>query len=60
MYSTVSSLLDLLSAKDAKTADKSVHLGALQCLAMLCEKHGQRLLSTMLETLAVAIKYAGR
>ena len=60
MYSTVSSLLDLLSAKDARALHKSVHLGGLQCLAILCERHGQKLSSSMLETLGVATKYAGR
>lgn len=60
MYSTVSSLQDLLSAKEAKALDKSIHLAALQCLAILCEKHGQKLASSMLETLTIAAKYSGR
>ena len=60
MYSTVSGLQDLLSAKEAKALDKSVHLAGLQCLAILCEKHGQKLASSMLETLAIALKYAGK
>lgn len=60
MYSTVSSLQDLLSAKEAKGLDKAVHLAGLQCLAILCDKHGQKLASSMLETLGVASKYASR
>ena len=60
MHAAVCSLQDLLSAKDAKTLDKSVHVGGLQCLAALCEAHGQKLASSMLETMAVAIKYSSR
>ncbi len=60
MYTTVSSLQDLLSAKEAKGLDKLVHLAGLQCLAILCEKHGQKLASSMLETLTIAAKYASR
>lgn len=60
MYSTVSNLQDLLSAKDAKTLEKAVHLGGLQCLALLYGRHGFKLTSSMLDSLAVAIKYASR
>ena len=60
IYSTVSTLQDLLGAKDAKLLDRSVRLGALQCLASLCEGYGQRLASSMVETMLVATKHAPR
>jgi len=37
-----------------------IRLGALQCLAALCHRHGGMLATSMADTLAVAMKFAGR
>ena len=60
MYSRVGGLRSFLGGKDARSLPEAVRVGALQCLAVLCQRHGHVLASSMAETLAVALKFVGR
>ena len=60
MYARVGDLRSLLAAKEARSMSDATKIGLLQCLAVLCWKHGQRLATSMGETLSVALKYTHR
>eukprot|EP00884_Botryococcus_braunii_P001693 jgi/Botrbrau1/11524/Bobra.0393s0003.2 len=61
LYGRISSLQAFLGSKDAAgRGEETARLGCLQCLAALCFAHGQRLGSSLPESLALAIKYVGK
>lgn len=60
MYARTGDLRSMLAAKDAKSLSDPTKIGLLQCLAILCTRHGRKLASGMNETLSVALKYTTR
>lgn len=58
----MSSLQAFLGSKEAtsRAAEELARVGCLQCLGALCFAHGQRLGSSLPESLALALKFVGR
>ena len=62
LYSRVSALQQFLTSKEAgpRGSPESVRLGALECLAALCGAHGRLLGASMPDSMAAAVRHAGR
>ena len=62
LYSRVSALQQFLTSKEAapRGSPEAVRLGVLECLAALCGAHGRLLGASMPDSMAAAVRHAGR
>jgi hypothetical protein len=62
LYGRISDMQAYLGSREAlaRSTPETARVGVLQCLAALCAVHGQKVISTMPESLALGVKHAAK